>query len=101
MTAPDPFYSPKRTAARGRHHIADLRDRADDFMNGRARGTYRIEKRPDGNQHKIQFDRDFFEELSCIAFDAANNLRSALDQIAYATAVLAGKPKTRNAYFPI
>jgi hypothetical protein len=70
-------------------------------MNGRAPGTYRIEQRPDGNQHKIHFDRDFFEELSCIAFDAANNLRSALDQTAYATAVLAGKPKTRNAYFPI
>jgi hypothetical protein len=102
VTTADPFGSPKRTLARARHHIADLRSRADDFMNGRAPGTYRIERRAEGNnQHTIKFDRGFFEQLSNIAFDAGNNLRSALDQTAYATAVLAGKEKPKRAYFPI
>jgi hypothetical protein len=71
-------------------------------MNGRAPGTYRIERRAEGNnQHTIKFDRGFFEQLSNIAFDAGNNLRSALDQTAYATAVLAGKEKPKRSYFPI
>jgi hypothetical protein len=71
-------------------------------MNGRAPGTYQIERKAGGNnQHTIKFDRGFFEQFSNIAFDAANNLRSALDQTAYASAVLAGKEKPKRAYFPI
>jgi hypothetical protein len=70
-------------------------------MNGRAPGTYRIERRQGNNQHRIQFDRGFFEQLSNIAFDAANNLRFALDQTAYATAILSGKEKPKRTYFPI
>ncbi|MEH2570650.1 hypothetical protein [Bradyrhizobium sp. AZCC 2289] len=98
----DLFGSPKRTLARARHHIADLRSKADDFMNGRAPGTYQIERRTDGkNQHTIKFDRGFFEQLSNIAFDAANNLRSALDQTAFGTAILAGKEQAKRALFPI
>jgi hypothetical protein len=101
VTTADPFGSPKQTLARARHHIADLRSKADDFMKGRAPGTYRIERVAGGNKHTIKFDRSFFEQLSNVAFDAANNLRSALDQTAYATAILAGKEKPKRAYFPI
>jgi hypothetical protein len=98
----DLFYSPKRTLARAHHHIEVLCSKTDDFMNGRAPGTYMIERRPGPkNQHTIKFDRDFFQELCSIAFDAANNLRSALDQTAYATALADGKLKPKKAYFPM
>jgi hypothetical protein len=96
------YFTARSELSRARHHIANLQSKANDFMTGGARGTYAIERRPGrDNQHTIKFDRDFFEELSSISFDIANNLRSALDQTAYSTAIADGNMKPKRAYFPM
>jgi hypothetical protein len=101
--ASDPFYSPKRTLARARHHVRDFESKLATFATGKD-WTYVGKSDPQGRTakiHKIKFDRDFFEEISCIAFDAANNLRSVLDQTAYTVAVLSGAKKPFDARFPM
>jgi hypothetical protein len=100
--ASDPFYSPKRTLARARHHIGDFEANITGFENGKYQ-SYVVERDAHGRptRPKVKFDRDFFEQITCIAFDAANNLRSALDQAAFTAANLGGKLNPKKAYFPM
>src|SRR4051812_486095 len=80
MTHADPFYSPKQTLARAKHHLAEFQSKEGELSKGE-HWTYVIERDPTGrnNKHTVKFERDFFEQLCGIAFDIANNLRSTLD----------------------
>jgi hypothetical protein len=100
--APDPFYSPKRTLSRAKHHVGDFEAKITAFAGGQY-WSYSPERDSRGlaQRHKVIFDRDFFEDLGGVVFDAANNLRAVLDQSAYATAILGGVLEPKSAYFPI
>jgi hypothetical protein len=101
--ASDPFYSPKRTLVRAKHHVRDFEANLAAFADGKY-WTYVAQMDSQGRAakvKKIKFDRDFFEEISCIAFDAASNLRSVLDQTAFASVLLGGNPNPKKAYFPM
>ena len=97
----DPFVSSKLTLARAEHHIRDLERQIEPFIN-KEFWSYVVEKDTDGitNIHKVRFYRRLPPEVLCILFDAANNLRAALDQAGYAASVLSGKVEPKRTYFP-
>ncbi|MBX6369254.1 MAG: hypothetical protein IRZ04_14805 [Rhodospirillales bacterium] len=51
--------------------------------------------------HKIRFTKRLPERASELAMEAAEALRSALDQACFATALAAKTPKHKSTYFPI
>ena len=81
------FDSPRLTLIRAKHHIDDFTDIINGFIAGK-KWTRFIDKNsdPHSDLHKVRFN-PFDPMLPCILFDAANNLRSTLDQIGYAAAV--------------
>jgi hypothetical protein len=97
----DPFYSAKRRLSRGKKHARDLESASAAFINSQ---PYVRVIEPEANGitklHKVKLIKPFPEELADIATDAFYNLRSVLDQIAYAAAVASGNPSPGFAYFP-
>jgi hypothetical protein len=97
---PDRFHSPRLTFKRAKHHIRDFERIVTEFKDGQP-WTYAIDKEsnPVEHIHKIKFQREVPVELSCILFDATNNLRAVLDQCGYAASTAAGRP-TKHIAFP-
>jgi hypothetical protein len=98
----DPFESPKRTLAWAKHHINDFRIKVAEIASDK-HWAYIVETNLDGRTeaHKIKLDRDLFGALACVAFDATNNLRSVLDQMAFQIARLhTGNDNPKSAAFP-
>jgi hypothetical protein len=98
----DLFSSSKLMMCRARHHIGDLANQINAFMDGKP-WTHLVENNVDGtkNLHKIKFTKRLPEDTSCMVFDAANNIRSVLDQMAFAIAVKhTGIIKPKSAKFP-
>jgi hypothetical protein len=95
------FASPRTVLRRAQHHIADLKAQIDAFPNKKP-WTHVVEKDVDGvtNLVKIRFDKTTMEDLATIVFDAANNLRSVLDQAGFASARLIGHIGPKSAKFP-
>jgi hypothetical protein len=62
-----------------------------------------VEPDPNGvNQlHKIRLTRQIPAKMTSVAVEAIENLRSALDQAGYITAVRSGLVEPKGAYFPI
>jgi hypothetical protein len=50
---------------------------------------------------KVKFFESVPTRLADVVADGVDNLRSALDQIGYVVADLAGKPNAKSAYFPV
>lgn len=94
----DPLYSPKLRLRRAVSHITRLEKVATDYVN-----SARLVIETDANgraTHKIKFD-PIPDEMRLLAVEAIESLRSTLDQLGYATAILGGAPEgTRKAAFP-
>jgi hypothetical protein len=86
----DTFASAKSVLRRADHHITDLKSVIRGFTPEPY--SYRVDHDPVTGQyiHKAVFSQDFSDDVSCIMFDAVNNLRASLDQMTYA---IAGKHK--------
>jgi hypothetical protein len=84
----DLFGSPRFMLDRGKHHVEELDARKAAFFSDKPWSRV-VEKDSDGvtDLHKIKFDRRVTDGLPGIVFDAANNLRSVLDQLGFAVAV--------------
>jgi len=97
----DLFSSPWSTLERAKHHIRDLERRLKPLMNDDG-WSHVIEKDIDGitEIHKIRLVEPLASDLPNILFDAANNLRAALDQAGFAAALAAQKVDPKRAYFP-
>jgi hypothetical protein len=95
----DAFSSPRLTFKRAKHHINEFKSVANGFINKRPWAMIREADPnfPGWEIHKAKFD-EFPEMLPCILADAANNLRSILDQCGYISAKIAGNP-TRSVKF--
>jgi hypothetical protein len=78
----DPFRSAKSVLRRADHHIADLKSAVQVFTADKPY-VYRVDKDAKTGKyvHKAVFSEDFSDDVSCIMFDAVNNLRACLDQI--------------------
>ena len=79
------FRSPKSMLGHAKRHLSTLEKRINAFTQDKPWSTV-IEKDIDGttNLIKIKFTERLSEELPHIIFDCANNLRSVLDQVAFA-----------------
>jgi hypothetical protein len=97
----DLFYSPRLTLVRAQHHIRDFSQAVREFVTSKP-WTHVVDQDPDTGQHihKIRIDRQLPEMLPCILFDATNNMRAALDQAGYASAIAAGSPSLKAIKFP-
>jgi hypothetical protein len=96
----DPFYSAKRSLARGQHHVQDFKSHAKAFFD-RQPWVHTTEPGPDGfDLQKVVFSEPLPDILESIATDAAYNLRAALDQCSYAATVCSGKANPKNSHFP-
>ena len=87
----DIFESPRWTLERARHHIRDLNQVVRDFIDP-SPWTYVVDKKfkPGKEVHKIVFTRKLPYGAACMLFDAANNLRTVLDQVGHASSIAAG-----------
>jgi hypothetical protein len=95
------FASPHLTILRAQHHIHDLNAKINEFVSTKP-WSHAVEKDSDGihDLHKIKFARRLPADLPSILFDAANNLRAALDQAGYAAAKASGNPRLKATKFP-
>jgi len=88
--------------ARAKEHIRNLDRRVKRFFDAKpyARVT---ERDVDGlnDVHKVKLTKKFPAGVTSVAAEAIEGLRSALDQAAFATAVISGVKHSKSAYFPI
>jgi hypothetical protein len=99
----DLFASAKSVLRRANHHITDL-DSAIKADAPDKQPTYIMEQDKETGDylHKLRFREAFSDDVSCIMFDAINNLRASLDQMTFAIAVKCrGREDGDFAYFPI
>jgi len=96
----DPFSSARYSVKHAKRHIEDVERQIRGFH---ASNPYRHVVEPNVamrfKSHKIKLVNDLPESLAGTVFDAANCLRSSLDQIGFAVAVAVGKDG-RHAHFP-
>ena len=97
----DPFYSAKRRLGRAKKHILDLKEAMSAFMDSHPY-TVVVEPDTDGvtKLHKVKLVKPFPEDMSDIACDALDSMRSSLDHAAYGAAVAGGVASPQYAYFP-
>lgn len=83
----DPFHSSRYSIARAKEHIGELDRQMAGYFNSQPYAQV-IELDAERGQevHKLKLVKPMPVALPGIAFDAANNLRSALDQAIYAIA---------------
>lgn len=98
----DPFASPKRRLGRAKQHVRTL-DAAFQRYFKKQPYVRVIEPHTDGfsQAHKIKIRRRLPDRLTDVAYEALEALRSALDQTAYAVAVLCGASRPDLIHFPI
>lgn len=99
---PDLFESPRKMIAWGKKRTKELGAAIDGFVKEEP-WSYVVQPEPETGSylHKIVFTDRVTEDLPNILFDAVNNLRPALDQIAFAIAVLStGIDKPKHCAFP-
>jgi hypothetical protein len=99
----DLFASAKSVFRRANHHITEL-DAAIKGGTSDKQPTYIIEQDTETGDylHKFRFREAFSDDVSCIMFDAINNLRASLDQMTFAIAVKCrGREDGDFAFFPV
>jgi hypothetical protein len=98
---PDHFAGPKSLLRRAHQLISDLESGILAFTQEKP-WSHIVEKDSGGtgDVHKIKFTDRLSDDLPNVLFDAANNLRSVLDQAAFASARLYGKTQPTSAKFP-
>lgn len=97
-----PFSSPRMRVARAKEHIRNLDRRVKRFFD--AKPYARVTERDDdglNDVHKVKLTKNFPAGVTSVAAEAIEGLRSALDQAAFATAVISGVKHSKSAYFPI
>jgi hypothetical protein len=98
----DPYLSAKVRVGRAKEQLNTLKIDGRAFWESRPY-TYFAEPNPDGRTQtfKCRLVKPMPEVFHMIAIEAIEHLRSALDHLGYAAAVLSGKREPKSAYFPI
>ena len=92
------FDSSKYVISRAKHHISDFeRQNVEFFATNPYSQVVEIDPDTGDKIHKVKLIKPMPIALPGIAFDAVNNLRSALDQAMYGMTLAAG---VKRAYFP-
>jgi hypothetical protein len=98
----DAFRSPKQRLARAKEKTAELKVAIAAFV---ARKPYAsvVDVDPADSstkRHKIKMTEPVPDLLTNLSMEVIEALRSALDQVGFACAALAGKPNAKSAYYP-
>jgi hypothetical protein len=98
----DALASPRGMLRRARQQIGDLDAQIKSFMKEKP-WSHVVAKDADGvtDLHKIKFTTRLSEDLPHIVFEAANKMRSALDQLGFTVANLTGKIAPKSCKFPM
>ena len=95
----DIFNSPKRRIARAKKHFNDLVVEVDTFVKSNPCANV-VDDDGTNCTHKFKLVKPLPNDLSDLAVDCTDSLRSALDQVGYASAVSAGCADPKSTYFP-
>lgn len=97
----DPFASPKRRLARAKEHIENLKRRVETWADSKPY-TRLIERNARGfEEHKIKLSVDIPDDVTDIAYEALEALRSVLDQATYAIAIACKSKRPDLIHFPV
>jgi len=98
----DIFRSAKSVFRRANHHITDLQSIIQGFAPGDKPYLQRTDHDPQSGKfiHKAIFDESFADDISCLFFDAVNNLRASLDQMTFAVAMKHRPSRDPEAFAP-
>ena len=99
--AVDPLQSAKRRLARAQTHIAHLEAGAKLFFDKKPTAVATEQDAQGNTVVTIVLTEPFPEQLTDLAVEAVEALRSVLDQMAFAIAAAVGKPDSKSAHFPI
>jgi hypothetical protein len=98
------FESSRRKIKRAEKHMFDLQREIEQFqeIDPYERVIEPHPHKPDHQVHKIRMTKELPEAIGDIAFDIVGNLRAALDNAAYSTALAVAKPgaELKNTAFP-
>ena len=96
------FDSSRRKFDWAKRHLANLKRQLSDFNKTNKCGffTEPDPNRPDHTIYKMRLKEQIPNGVAELTGDVVDNLRSALDHAMFATAVAAGRPNAREAYFP-
>lgn len=95
----NPFSGPKARIVSARRHITNLLSAEKEFFVEDA-FAWQGEQAPNGNWHtKIKLVKSMPEDIGFCAWDAAQNLRAALDLAVCATATIDGATNLKHTYF--
>jgi hypothetical protein len=102
MSPADPFRSPKQRLGRAKHHIRTLDAGFKRFFKKQPYVSV-IETHSDGvsQAHKVKLKRKFPDRFTDITYEALEALRSALDQTAFAVAIICRVPRPEIVHFPV
>jgi hypothetical protein len=97
------FYSASSRLARGYEHLSELERQIKTFLFEKPYDLVREVDPNDGSYQllKFKFSKRLPETCTHLAAEALEALRSALDQAAYAAAVVSGKVRPKGTQFPI
>jgi hypothetical protein len=96
----DPFHNSRYSVEHAKRRIRELESEITAYSNTNPyTKVVELEKNGSEEVHKIKLVNPMPVALPGIAFDAVNNLRSALDQAGFAVACAAGK-NGKNGHFP-
>lgn len=97
----DIFKSAKRRVARARTHVAELESRSGSFFGTRPYIRL-VERNPDGfDEHKVKLIRTIPDEITDLAYEAIEALRSSLDQVIHPIALAYNLKRPDHIHFPI
>jgi hypothetical protein len=98
----DPFDRARRKLARAGQHLSELDDEVINYskINPLVEAVEPHPEKPDHSVLKLKLSKPLPTLIVDIASDLVHNLRSALDNAAYAVAVASGRTAPQNAYFP-
>jgi hypothetical protein len=98
-----PFYSAIMRLRRGQEHATNLDRKIREFFHEKPHELVREVDPVDPSYQllKFKFTKQLSTECTLIAAEALESLRFALDQVAYAAAIVSGKVSPRKTQFPI
>ncbi len=97
----DPFASPKRRIVRARQHIENIKTGVSTFFQSQPYAQVAERNARGFEEHKIKLTRPIPDELTDLAYEAIEALRSALDQAVHPIAIACGVSRPDLIYFPI
>jgi hypothetical protein len=98
---PDPFASPKRRIARARQHTENIKTGVGTFFQSRPYAQVAERNARGFEEHKIKLTRPIPDEITDLAYEVIEALRSALDQAVHPVAIACGVKRPDLIHFPM